>query len=1033
MASIGNLTVALFAQTRAFIVDMQRVQTVMQKTARSMTEQAERMQQAGRTMMLGLTAPLLLAGGSAVKAAMDVVESENLFAVSMGRMADAARAFSERLRRELGLNAYEVRRNVATFYQMLTAMGLSEKAAYDMATGLTQLAYDMASFFNLQPEEAFEKLRAGIVGETEPLKQLGILVDEATAQQVALARGLAKSGQELTQQQKVLARYLAIMEQTKNAQGDLARTLNSPTNQIRILTQQLDELQIAIGMALIPMVQSALPVLRSMAEQARAAAEAFGMLPAPIRNTALALGLLGVAAGPVVYGLGVMLRVAAGVTRGIQLIAQFAYRAWAAFGAWWAGTVTLRAALQQLFGAQLWRVITSRFTLIAAGVAIAVAAGAWLVNSWRKVVAGIKFFAYSIAAAVVEMAALAVRGVAWLLNVLGYIIPWARSGAAYLYGLSARLEGVAVRLVRTGYATWTAAKAAGVSVGRLRELERSALPAAKGTKQVGDATRYLGDAAQRAADAQRNLTRSVKKATEEWGRNLQTFDEVHLLEQQAADSGGAGGAATDIAPVVQAYKDWGDALSGVAAGLGNVGTAMENLAGGMGGPTNTVLSLWGEIKRGADELWKTVTEKWGEIKNGVLEKARGIWQDVTTWWGNIKNAVSTKLQGIWSDVTTWWGNIKNTVLTNVQGIWSDVTTWWQNIKNSVLEKVMGIWTDITTWWSNIKNEVLTKVQGIWTDVTTWWGNIKNAVLTKLQGIWGDVVTCWGNIKNEVLLKVQGIWTDVTTWWGTIKMDVLTRVQGIHGDVVRWWGNIKTDVLSKVQGIWGDVTTWWNNIKTDVGIKLEEIYNSVTTKWQDIKNEVYNKAYGIRDDVVGAIEKLKERWDEIWGGIKTTATNIGREIKDTVRGVVNSVIGFINRMIDAWNRLKFTVPEVEIPFVGKFGGFTIGVSYIPHIPYLAKGGIITDPTLAVVGERGPEAVVPLSRSNPWAEEIAEAVYAAVRDAMRISMSQARVGNGEGEREIVLRLDGRNVARGLLPHIIAEGQRQGLHLVVRPAGI
>ena len=108
-------------------------------------------------------------GKESLKMANDVVESESLFAVSMKGMAGEAREWSDELSSSLGINAYEARKNVGTFNTMFRSMGLGEQSAYDMATGLSGLAYDMASFYNMDSEEAFMKLRAGITGETEPL------------------------------------------------------------------------------------------------------------------------------------------------------------------------------------------------------------------------------------------------------------------------------------------------------------------------------------------------------------------------------------------------------------------------------------------------------------------------------------------------------------------------------------------------------------------------------------------------------------------------------------------------------------------------------------------------------------------------------------------------------------------------------------------------------------------------------------------------------------------------------------------------
>ena len=150
---------------------------------------------------------ILDVGKSSVQMAMDVVESESLFETSMGNMAGAARQWSEELSQTLGLSATELRKNLGVMYNMTSSMGLSSNTAYDLSTSLVMLAQDMASFYNMDTEEAFTKLRAGITGETEPLKALGILIDENTIKQYAYENGIAEVGEELTNQQKILARY----------------------------------------------------------------------------------------------------------------------------------------------------------------------------------------------------------------------------------------------------------------------------------------------------------------------------------------------------------------------------------------------------------------------------------------------------------------------------------------------------------------------------------------------------------------------------------------------------------------------------------------------------------------------------------------------------------------------------------------------------------------------------------------------------------------------------------------------------------
>ena len=196
-----------------------------------------------------------------IQSGMDAIESENLFETVFKNNADAVRTWSDDLSNALGLSAYAVRNNAGVIYSMTSSMGVAEKYALTMSKGIATLTEDLASFRNLNSEEAFNKLRAGLTGETEPLKAIGILVDENTIKQVAYSEGIAENGAELTQQQKILARYVAILKQTTDAQGDLANTLDSPSNQLRILKQQVQNLGIAFSNFLMPVVKAVLPYI----------------------------------------------------------------------------------------------------------------------------------------------------------------------------------------------------------------------------------------------------------------------------------------------------------------------------------------------------------------------------------------------------------------------------------------------------------------------------------------------------------------------------------------------------------------------------------------------------------------------------------------------------------------------------------------------------------------------------------------------------------------------------------------------------
>ena len=256
-----------------------------------------------RTMGLALTgvgAGITLVNKKLVGLAMVAQESENLFRESMEDMAESATAWSKSLSSALGLNEYEIRKTVGTFNVMIKSMGLAENTAYDMSKALTQLSYDMASFYDLDPSVAFQKLQSGISGEVEPLKRLGIIVNETTIKTWALTNGLIEQGQQLTEQQKIWARFNVIMEATKKAQGDMFRTQNSLTNLVRRFNSQMQQLGVNLGNTLLPALTSFTLGLVKITSAVSDFAQKHQTLTKAIVITTAAFGLLAATAGPII-------------------------------------------------------------------------------------------------------------------------------------------------------------------------------------------------------------------------------------------------------------------------------------------------------------------------------------------------------------------------------------------------------------------------------------------------------------------------------------------------------------------------------------------------------------------------------------------------------------------------------------------------------------------------------------------------------------------------------------------------------------
>jgi len=182
-----------------------------------------------------------------IKFGSDVTESENLFVVSMGNMVDAAQAWAEETAKALRQNENDIKKYLGTFNVMLVSMGAAPDKAFEMSKAFTKLTYDLASFYNLGLDEAFEKLQAGITGEVEPLKRLGIVINETAVQAYALAHGIGAATGELTEGEKILARYGLIMERTAAAQGDWERTLGSASNRFKQIWLALKQFLQEVG------------------------------------------------------------------------------------------------------------------------------------------------------------------------------------------------------------------------------------------------------------------------------------------------------------------------------------------------------------------------------------------------------------------------------------------------------------------------------------------------------------------------------------------------------------------------------------------------------------------------------------------------------------------------------------------------------------------------------------------------------------------------------------------------------------------
>lgn len=203
--------------------------------------------------------------GIAIAKSSQYTEDLNLFTVSMGKYAEEAYNYAQKVSDVMGIDPAEWMRNQGVFNTIITGFGVAGDKAAFMAKNLTQLGYDLASFYNIDFESAMQKVQSGISGELEPLRRLGYDLSVARLEQERLNLGIDKSVSSMTQAEKSQLRYYAMMTQVTQMQGDMARTLENPANMLRVLRAELEQAARAVGNIFIPILTKVLPIAIAVA------------------------------------------------------------------------------------------------------------------------------------------------------------------------------------------------------------------------------------------------------------------------------------------------------------------------------------------------------------------------------------------------------------------------------------------------------------------------------------------------------------------------------------------------------------------------------------------------------------------------------------------------------------------------------------------------------------------------------------------------------------------------------------------------
>lgn len=278
--TLKRLQVVLTGNTKQIQQAMSQAQQVTAQTESrikgSMDKVGATLKKIGAVAAAALSVKAIVGfGKSCIDLGSDLAEVQNVVNVTFGDMRKQVDSFAKGAIKQFGLSETAAKRYTSTMGAMLKSMGITTKQAYTMSTSMTGLAGDMASFYNLDAETAFEKIRAGISGETEPLKQLGINMSVANLEAYALSQGIKASYSEMSQAEQAMLRYNYLLSVTADAQGDFARTSTGWANQTRILAMQFDSLKASIGQGLVMAFTPVLKVINTVLSRLQVLADKF--------------------------------------------------------------------------------------------------------------------------------------------------------------------------------------------------------------------------------------------------------------------------------------------------------------------------------------------------------------------------------------------------------------------------------------------------------------------------------------------------------------------------------------------------------------------------------------------------------------------------------------------------------------------------------------------------------------------------------------------------------------------------------------
>lgn len=833
---------------------------------------------------------LIQFGKESIELGSDLAEVQNVVDVTFTTMSDKVNEFAKNAMTTAGLSETMAKRYVGTFGAMSKSFGFSEQQAYDMSTALTQLTGDVASFYNISQDLAYIKLKSVFTGETETLKDLGVVMTQSALDQYALANGYGKTTSEMTEQEKVALRLAFVQKQLSAASGDFIRTSDSWANQVRVMQLQLQSLKATVGQGLINIFTPVLKVINILLGKLATLANAFKSFTELITGKKSSGQISGSGAG--LAGTDVIADTADQYGQAADNAKKLADATNDNAKATKKANKVTKNYLSSLDEVHK---VTSTGSNSSSTPSSSGGSGGAGNSGLPSSVGNVDYGNLAEGETALDKISDSAKKLADLLKKLWkpFRDAWKKEGKNTINAAKTALDGLKKLAVSVGKSlveVWTNGTGTTMLTTMLK-IAQNVL------KTIGNIASGFADAwnknnvgtqiIQNIADALVVVMQFVEKIAEDtatWAANLNFYPLLESISNMTAT----------FAPILEAI---GNVLEGI---YNNIVLPMLKWLIETGIPTviNLVSDLTGFF---ADH--QSIIEAFGAALIGAF--------------------AATKIAGLASSI----GESISTIMLYGKGLVALMTG-----SGGIIGGIKAIATAIgpggifaIAVGAAIAIGVL--LYKNWDKVKEVAGIVASAVVGFFKAMGKGVSMILSDLKETVTGILDAIGTLVSNVVSSIVKFVTSKTREMAEAAIR-----------KISDMKEKTSTLWNGMKANV-----------KETWENIMTIVRNKVATIRDAIVNKFTSARDKVVEIFGGIRDTI----RDILNKVIGIANSAIGTVNSAIGGIeSAFTFGPWKIPTPFGSRTIGFTANFPRVPTIPYLAKGAVIPPRSefLAVLGDQ-----------------------------------------------------------------------------------